>query len=477
VSTLRTRDLSPIEGELTAEDHAWLEQVQRHVSASDHVLRLGDAAAAEDREDFIVSRDAFGRWWAGRYIGDISLAGRRLEIRPRLGVVVIEKWLGEILNLVAVPESATRQNSESFIARLMGAVWCRAVDQASRHGPPAFRREHEHRGEFVRGRLDVRATARLRATGSPHVASTMNFRDLDNDVSRTIVAAERALSARIGNRLWMTPRVGDIVPQLRASVGSRPRLPTQPDLSRIRYTPITRRYKEGAQLSWRLARLQGYGAASSDGKSEGLLVDVAELWELFVCKAIIAALPELRVEHGTHATDTTWLLSSRTHPDAGLGRLKPDVLAFKEETARLVADAKYKRLEDRWPDRRHGLDRADLYQLTSYLARYSSDGAALGMLIFPREDEHDEPSSTAETKGPWELRSEGEVRFMRLATGLHEAVAQLRALFEETGVSPTGAVRRTAANGAPTSVSDSQRTSEGLDQPPRASRLSRLPET
>jgi hypothetical protein len=31
-----------------------------------------------------------------------------------------------------------------------------------------------------------------------------------------------------------------------------------------------------------LAQLQGYSAASQEGKSEGLLVDVAELWELFV---------------------------------------------------------------------------------------------------------------------------------------------------------------------------------------------------
>jgi 5-methylcytosine-specific restriction enzyme subunit McrC len=47
--------------------------------------------------------------------------------------------------------------------------------------------------------LDVRATARLRAAGSPHVASPQSYRDLDNDVSRTLVAAERVLTARIGN--------------------------------------------------------------------------------------------------------------------------------------------------------------------------------------------------------------------------------------------------------------------------------------
>lgn len=135
--TIRARDLSPLEG-LSADDESWLVELQPHIRASDHVVRLGEAAAVDDGEDFVVSRDPFGRWWAGRYIGEVALGGTRLEIRPRLGDVVIEQWLGEALNLVAVPQTSARQYSESFIARLMAAVWCRAVDQASRHGPPSF---------------------------------------------------------------------------------------------------------------------------------------------------------------------------------------------------------------------------------------------------------------------------------------------------------------------------------------------------
>lgn len=428
--TLHARDLSPLPGELTADDHAWLERVQRHVQASEHVVRLGDAAAAEDGEDYIVSRDAFGRWWAGRYIGDLSLEGRRLEIRPRLGEVVIEEWLGEVLNLVAVPETAARQHSDSFIARLMGAVWCRAVDQASRHGPPSFRRSHSHRGFYVRGRLDVRATARLRAAGSPHVASTQSYRDLDNDVSRTLVAAERVLTARIGHNHWRTPRVDEMLPWLHGAVGARPRLPPRRALRRIRYTPITRQFRSVADLSWRLAQLQGYTAASEEGKSEGLLVDVAELWELFVVKCLERALPSLRVEHGTHTGQATWLLSSLADAGAGLGRLKPDVLAYEGGVAAVVADAKYKRLEDRWPERPQGVDRADLYQLTSYLARYSPTGEAVGMLVYPRDDGQ-QRLAIAEAKGPWRLEAGGDVRFLRLAVRRDEAVAELRALLND----------------------------------------------
>ena len=428
--TLTARDLSPIEGELTTEDREWLEAVQYHVHAGQHVVRLGDAAAAEDGEEFIVTRDPFGRWHAGRYIGELSMGDRRLEIRPRLGEVVIEQWLGEVLNLVAVPETAARQQSASFIALLMGAVWCRAVDHASRHGPPSFRRDHYHQGYYVRGRLDIRRTARLRGAGSPYVASRQSYRDLANDVSRTLVAAERVLSGRIGHDHWRTPRVDEMLPWLRSAVGARPRLPARRALSRIRYTPITRSFKTVADLSWRLAQLQGYSAASEEGKSEGLLVDVAELWELFVLKSIQRALPDYRVEHGTHAWETTWLLSSQPNPGRGLGRLKPDVLVYAGDAPVAVADAKYKRLVNRWPDRPQGLDRADLYQLTSYLARFTAHGDAEGLLVFPRDPEQTDEAD-AEALGPWRTEAGNTVRFVRLAVTPAEAVEEFRALLTQ----------------------------------------------
>jgi 5-methylcytosine-specific restriction enzyme subunit McrC len=184
---LVAKDLSPF-GPLTAEESGWLGRLQQHLRASDHLVRLGDAEDPE--EDFVVYRDPYGRWQAGRYIGEVAFEGRRLEIQPRLGEPVVEQWLGEVLNLIAVPETAARQHSEAFIARLLGAVWCRAVAQASRHGPPAIRREHRQEGVYVRGRLDLRRTAAVRAGGSPYLASVVSRRDLDNDVTRTLVAAD-----------------------------------------------------------------------------------------------------------------------------------------------------------------------------------------------------------------------------------------------------------------------------------------------
>lgn len=440
---LRVADLSPFvprdKKAAGYDEAAWLDRLQRHLRSSEHVIRLGDALSED--EDHVISRDATGQWQAGRYIGELVFEGRRLEIYPRLGLDVIGHWLEGALNLVAVPETAEQHASESFIALLMAAIWCRQVDVAARHGPPAFRHDVTHEGFFVRGRLDVRQTARLRGRASPHVASVMRPRELRNDVSRTLVAAERVLTQAVGHDRWRTPRVREILPQLYPAVGARPRLPSLTDLRRIRYTPITRPFKQAAELSWRIARHEGFGANAEPGNVEGLLLDVAELWELFLLSCVRAAAATLRVEHGTAGGGEAFLLTSTQDPDRGLGRLKPDILVWEGDRLRAVIDAKYKRLVDRRPERPQGVDRGDLYQLTSYLAALDVEGTTVGMLLYPA-DPNQTSTASGETYGPWLLGSGSEVRFQRVAVRPEAAVADVAALLETT------------AKDAPTSLSD-----------------------
>lgn len=421
--TLRAEDLSPIpEDEIAAEEDAWLTRLQKHVRASDHVVRLGEAAHAEET-DHIVFRDAFGHWQAGRYIGDIAFEGRRLEIRPRFKAEVLELWLQEALNLVVVPETAGRMESRSFIAWLLSIVWCRSVDLASRHGPPSLRRDQIHTGAFVRGRMDVRRTSRLLAGGDPRVVSITSNRSLDNDVSRTLVAAERSLTNHIGHNRWRTQRVKEVMPQLVGAVGARPRLPSERRLAQIRYSPITLPFKRAAELSWKIARQQGFVSAE-EGRSEGLLLDVAELWELFVMNTARRAFPGLSVEHATKAGRADYLLRSAASETRRLGRLKPDVLIWHGEDLVAVLDAKYKRLVDRWPDRPDGIDRADLYQLASYAARFDPSGRAVGMLLYPRDDSQTSLAA-AELYGPWTAETGTMFEFRRLAVIPADARAEL----------------------------------------------------
>jgi 5-methylcytosine-specific restriction enzyme subunit McrC len=181
-----------------------------------------------------------------------------------------------------------------------------------------------------------------------------------------------------------------------SAVGSRPRLPTAFELERVRYTPITLPFKQAALLSHRIASRLGYSATDEAGAAEGILVDVAELWELFVLNCARRALPPgLRIEHGATIGRRDYLLRSK-EADRGMGRLKPDVLVLRRDHPAAVIDAKYKRLGYS-PERPNGIDQADLYQLAAYASRFEPEQVAA--LVYP--DDGDPEPARAQALGPW----------------------------------------------------------------------------
>lgn len=427
------RDLSPYTGDLTADEEAWLQRLSK-LKASDFVISLTDKRGQD--EQVIIERQRDGQWWAGRYIGALSFKGRRLVIAPRLGVPVIETWLDQILGILAMPTSARHDPGETFIAKLLARVWCRAMDAATRHGLPMLRLPSQHEGVFVRGRLDVPRTIALRSEGREAVGSLTYDRSLMHPATRAIVCAERALGSMVPDTAeWRTERVRQVLPPLRAAVGSRPRLPTEHELSHVRYTPITKPFERAAQLSHRIASRLGYGVSHEDGRDEGILIDVAELWELFVLNCLRRSLPPtLQLDHGTHADRSDHFMRS-LDGDKEIGKLKPDLLIRARDTVFAVLDTKYKRLRDS-PERPRGIDPGDLYQIAAYSLRYSPDwGAAL---LYPlSEDSSNGEASYAERYGPW--RSEaGTISFRRLPVDVSGCRAALSQLFNARAVDSDG---------------------------------------
>jgi 5-methylcytosine-specific restriction enzyme subunit McrC len=102
-------------------------------------------------------------------------------------------------------------------------------------------------------------------------------------------------------RNWLPARCQELLPQLLAATGTHPDLPSEAVLARVRYTPITQRYQRFVRLSWQIARQRGlFGGTASEGDCTGVLLDVAELWELYVISVAREAVSPWVVKHGTH---------------------------------------------------------------------------------------------------------------------------------------------------------------------------------
>ncbi|HET7054229.1 MAG TPA: hypothetical protein VFI09_09990 [Solirubrobacterales bacterium] len=418
---LSLTDLSPYVAANPDED-AWLTRLAGHLVGHDHTLRLSGRRRQDDEDDAALSRGADGRWWTGRFIGEINFEGRELQIAPRLGIDVIGVWLARALNLSVIPKAATQAAKGPLIAQLVDRMWSAALAEAGRHGPPRFRRAETDQGLYLRGRLDVPGTIRLRSARVPKVASRTERRSIENPVSRTIVLADRTLGSLLGHeKPWRPELAEELLKQLRAVVGANPPIPKTRELRRVRYAPITRAFEPVARLSLEIARRRGTLTSGSSDDTSGVLVDVAELWELFLLHCARQAFGDSRVEHGTGAA-TAFLLAATLDPSVRMGRLKPDLLLGDLEGREwAVLDAKYKRLRNS-QERPYGVDRGDLYQLVAYLAGHQ---VPFGALVYPPSDSDE---AGAADLGPWRLDSGQEVDFLRFPADEEACVAAFRAL-------------------------------------------------
>lgn len=427
---LVARDCSPLVPQPTAAEANWLRRLATNVRAMDLVVPI----SGERDEDEPIAYCAWdGTWWAGRYVGSISFEGHSLTIEPRFGLSALRNWLFEARSVVLTEAPGKLREDESFIAQLLASVWAHGFVEAARHGLPALRRELATKGATVRGRLDVPASLRMIATGGGQAVSVRSERSLDHAASDAIVAAyvvfRRWLGLGVPDEKWLPTRAKELLPHLMAVTGARPRVPTKAELDRIRYTPITASFAPIAELSRQIANRKGLAAdIDASGETKGVLLDVAELWELYVLSVLRKAVSPLTVTHGTRDKSATQKLLHSNVSGQGLGTLIPDAILLSGSAIKGVVDAKYKSLHPS-ASSPNGPQRDDLYQMTAYLGRFQAPAGLMtwGILAYPFDPSNPD-TPHAEQNSPWSLDGGKKIVFATLPHAPIDAVAKLRSL-------------------------------------------------
>lgn len=405
---------------------AWLRRLATNIRATDLVVPI---SGERDEDEPVVYCAWDGTWWAGRYVGSLSFEGHSLTIEPRFGLATLRNWLFEATSVVLTDAPGKLREDESFIAQLLASVWAHGFVEAARHGLPALRRDVATRGSTIRGRLDVSDSLRLIAAGTGQVVSIRSERSLDHAASDAIVAAYEVLRRWLGvpDEQWMPARAKELVPHLMSVTGARPRVPTKAELDRVRYTPITAGFAPIAELSRQIANRRGLAAdIDASGETKGVLLDVAELWEMYVLSVLRKAAAPLTVTHGTREKAATKKLLHSDVTGQGLGTLIPDAILHAGGAVRGVVDAKYKSLHPS-ASALNGPQREDLYQMAAYLGRFQAPAGntTFGVLAYPCDPA--KPSTPpAELNSPWSLEGGKKVGFISLPHDTVEAVTKLR---------------------------------------------------
>jgi 5-methylcytosine-specific restriction enzyme subunit McrC len=385
---IETTDLSVISDVDNTED-AWLRQLAKRARTSALTLRL----SPPDDDEPLLNFDArSGLWWTGRYVGELRFQDGVLRILPRFGIPQLQRWLSRIWGVRIISSLGRYEESHLWLWELLAKLWEARLLAATAHGLPTRRLDETHFGPTVRGRLDVRKSAQELHAGNRRLVSRSRNRSIDREIATIILCTYANLRSQphLGDsRTWLTPRAQNLLLGMQNGLGERVASSSVEFNKNIRYTPINETYRPLVALSLSILRQRPMSSAM-EGNSEvlGVLIDMAEVWELYVYNLLRNAILGAEIQHAGRSQDAQGhLLRSEKAGTGTIGRLKPDIMVRSFASGKLlsVLDAKYKSTVPS-PERPSGVLREDLYQLNAYLSAFAGDAEPLiGGLVYPAE--------------------------------------------------------------------------------------------
>jgi 5-methylcytosine-specific restriction enzyme subunit McrC len=392
---------------LSREDSDWLGELVMSVKPADLLLPL--SKKCKDDEPVAIYDVSSGLWRAGRYVGEINYKERTLRIEPRFGMPNLIRWLGSIWGVKLIQTTGMQSEQRLWLWIVIAHLWSQSLIAAAKHGLPYRRKASTHEGLSLRGKLHIIRTANAKVYGDNRLIGITQERSVDPVVSSIILRVYDILSNHLMKQTkdnkWLPDRGKTIVEEFYSALGNNYSKIALVKNSHIRYTPITESYRSIVDLSLSILkqrpRLPSHGRAF---RSYGILLDMAEIWEVYIAKLLSSGLPGFHVIHTGRDTDHfRWLLTSRDGET--FGSLRPDILIMDNfENCVGIVDAKYKstRATSSNPN---GILREDLYQLAAYLSGFGSPERQLdGYLIYPEQPDGDVERRLS-INNPWIMTS------------------------------------------------------------------------
>ena len=371
----------------------------------------------------IVYCDRFGKWWTGRFIGSLHFEGVSIEIHPRFGLEFVADNI-PLNNFIPVKTNASFFSGDKFIHFLQAMLWLNLLGKAAKHTLPAVKVDRIHTSSISRGRIDIRRTIKTRLKDQSKITSISSYKETSNPITTTVVLAFLEIQRWFPEHNLLNWLPETIVLRVQQMIDATPRhsaIPKARDIKNARLGSMAKAYIPLTRLSLDILKNKGVSEKVDDNENSTLLVDVAELWEIYILDILREALTSVEVIHGTDKGDK-FLLTDKTGKYQ-LGKLLPDYIFNINGNTTSIGDAKYKRLGDApWMSPK----RDDLYQMTAYLSRYSDCGS--GCFYYP--DWGDTCSITE--NNPWLLESGHQsINFITVPTNKSDAVSHLRKLYND----------------------------------------------
>lgn len=340
---------------------------------NDDDLILSIHKSLDDGKDLVAK--------SGNYIGQFNYAKHNIQIGSRFGEKFLRRMLNVVNGVFLHEETTTNQTySADFI---LYYLFIQKLEKAFLLGLPSVYQIVHHHDLNVRGQVDINHLIKSDIPFKGKISTRQRIREVDHNIVTVLSSALRIIKLKFPSMLQNVHNVYTALRQQNPKVLDTDtiHLATR---SRALNNPIYHQYREVLNLAELILKYDGLSPLSS-GESNGLgfLVNVAELFELYITKL-------LQKEFDTWEVSSPKLL---VYNNKFYQRnMIPDIV-MKKGNAVLVFDTKYKRMKytSRSKQGIGDLDRADFFQIHSYLSYYQNKAdikLIAGGLIYPLSDEY-----------------------------------------------------------------------------------------
>lgn len=158
------------------------------------------------------------------------------------------------------------------------------------------------------------------------------------------------------------------------------------DFRRVRHDRLVQHYRPAMPLCWLILKQLNPLTAQGDRRVQSMLFSMHEVFEDYVLAKLAPQLPGWQVRGQTSSRSLV-----ESHAGRPIFRLIPDI-ELARGTERVVADTKWKLLEQHDRPNKYGISQADIYQLFAYTKKQlASQTLRRAILIYPRTDSFTEP--------------------------------------------------------------------------------------
>jgi 5-methylcytosine-specific restriction enzyme subunit McrC len=353
------------------------------------LVRGSDQKALKNQDDLIFAvhkQDDGYSVKTGNYVGNITWQGLTLNIASRFSDAFLKRMLNFVndVYLDDVDLSSKETEHQDTAQFIVCYLFVQSLEKAFLLGLPKSYQTVAHHEVKLKGRVDINGLMRHDLPFRGKISSVSREQKVPQEVIDVLFRAIELVGKSHKGLLKNIKHVKNHVQQYRSGRAVSQEVMQKALTDKSLRHPMFAPYVKVLEYAQMIIQRQNLDASPRGIQTKGFLVNVAELFEVYVRKLLQRRFPEWSVASPELMVYEGMFFARKIIPDIVMSRAD-DVLVF---------DTKYKRMNFKGREARSmgDLDRADFFQINAYMSFYQNTGkkVLVGGLLYPMESAFDE---------------------------------------------------------------------------------------